>query len=170
MTDLNRKKTKLVGGPLHGQEVAAGDQDRLPIAFPDGPPTHYELREDGLFHYVQRPDRMEQRSGSKHVIWRDPYGPTNALWEMATLAARDELMSVLSPPTTQVISVDRVPAGELNDMESRFLMELADLIDRYNAKIYYTNDDDGVHYALQDRPACFVGHGPDTDSMRYIAI
>ena len=74
MTESHRSKVTLVGGPLHGQEFSpAHGQDRKPISFPDGPPTCYELRADGHFHYVPRPDRVEHLTGLEQVVWRDPY-------------------------------------------------------------------------------------------------
>lgn len=75
MSDSDRFEAVCVGGPVHGQRFAPlGEAERIEISFPDGPPTYYELRADGQFHYVPRPDRVEHLTGKEQVIWRDPYG------------------------------------------------------------------------------------------------
>lgn len=65
---------RLVGGPMDGQDQHLPEHsDRIEVEFPRGPAAHYELRADGLFHYVPRPDRREHFSGQHQVMWRDPF-------------------------------------------------------------------------------------------------
>ena len=49
-----------------------------------------------------------------------------------------------------------------------FLLGLADLIERCEGvEIYYTNDDDGVHIAIEgDKKDCFVGFSFSPASIR----
>ena len=74
MSDSDRFEAVCVGGPVHGRRFAPLDEaERIEISFPDGSATYYELRADGHFHYVPRPDRVEHLTGLEQVVWRDPY-------------------------------------------------------------------------------------------------
>ena len=39
----------------------------------------------------------------------------------------------------------------MTDLEKKFLMDLADLLRRFNATLTYTTDDDGIHITLNGK-------------------
>lgn len=59
----------------------------------------------------------------------------------------------------------------MNMKAQQFLLELADLIERYDgADFYYTTDDNGIHIKLgSDEEDCFVGFGLDPKALRQAA-
>lgn len=55
----------------------------------------------------------------------------------------------------------------LGKREKEFLTELATLLEKYKATIFYTNDDNGIHIEIDDEKEIFVGflHGDDAAQL-----
>jgi len=56
--------------------------------------------------------------------------------------------------------------NEMENKERDFLLELAALIERYDAHFYYTTDDDGIHVALKGQADCAVSYFLDPKELR----
>lgn len=51
----------------------------------------------------------------------------------------------------------------------KFLLDLADLCERHEAKLYYTTSDDGIRVVIGDR-IVLIGHEPTPDDIRKVAL
>jgi hypothetical protein len=58
----------------------------------------------------------------------------------------------------------------MNKRQKRFLLQLADLCEKYNAEFNYTNNDDGIHITV-DEEEIYVGYLSDdfTKDLREVA-